>query len=291
MLAGSAARAGAASLTIATAAAAAMPDEAGSRAECAEHRAHRGRPRPGRRARQPAAATGRDMTVEQRDGAGLLRVDGFAVALSDGRTATERSVALGEPVVLFDLALDYAACSRVLLAAAAQASDAAPGQSDRFVPAAGQEGLGAGRRAWPGRDANRCHAGERSCRRRPTGHRVGRRCGRRDAEGRELSHRPDGLGTPDRLWPHQPRCCGISRRPTARIAIEPRCGCSAPFMLHRHSERPMAELVRAGKQGQSRHCHDRPSGATQCAQPAGEARDRRASERPRSRMPTWLPSS
>ena len=61
--------------------------------------------------------------VEQRDGAGLLRVDGFAVALSDGRTATERSVALGEPVVLFDLALDYAACSRVLLASAAQASD------------------------------------------------------------------------------------------------------------------------------------------------------------------------
>jgi 3-hydroxybutyryl-CoA dehydrogenase len=61
--------------------------------------------------------------VARRDGAGLLRVDGFAVALSDGRTATERSVALGEPVVLFDLALDYAACSRVLLAPAAQASD------------------------------------------------------------------------------------------------------------------------------------------------------------------------
>jgi len=64
-----------------------------------------------------------ETTVERRDGAGLLRVDGFALALSDGRTATERSVALGEPVVLFDLAADYGACSRVMLASAAQASD------------------------------------------------------------------------------------------------------------------------------------------------------------------------
>jgi 3-hydroxybutyryl-CoA dehydrogenase len=77
----------------------------------------------------PAAALGdlllrQDETpVERREGIGLLRVDGFAVALSDGRTATERSLALGEPVVLFDLALDYIACSRVALAAAAQSSD------------------------------------------------------------------------------------------------------------------------------------------------------------------------
>jgi 3-hydroxybutyryl-CoA dehydrogenase len=52
-----------------------------------------------------------------------MRVGGAWLALSDGRTATERSVALGEPVVLFDLALDYGACSRVALAAGAQASD------------------------------------------------------------------------------------------------------------------------------------------------------------------------
>lgn len=77
----------------------------------------------------PAAALGdllsrqSEITVERGDGIGLLRVDGFALALSDGRTATERSLALGEPVVLFDLALDYAACSRVALAAAAQSSD------------------------------------------------------------------------------------------------------------------------------------------------------------------------
>jgi len=77
----------------------------------------------------PAAALGdlllrQDETpVARRDGVGLLRVDGFALALSDGRTATERSLALGEPVVLFDLALDYGTCSRVALAAAAQSSD------------------------------------------------------------------------------------------------------------------------------------------------------------------------
>ena len=64
------------------------------------------------------------ITVETAPGNGLLRVDGFALALSDGRTATERSIALGEPVVLFDLALDFAACSRMAVAAAAQATDA-----------------------------------------------------------------------------------------------------------------------------------------------------------------------
>ena len=77
----------------------------------------------------PAAALGdlllrQDTTsVERRSGFGLLRVDGFALALSDGRTASERSLALGEPVVLFDLALDYGACSRIALAAAVQCSD------------------------------------------------------------------------------------------------------------------------------------------------------------------------
>lgn len=64
-----------------------------------------------------------ETAVQQGDGKGLLRVDGVALALSDGRTATERSMALGEPVVLFDLALDYGSCSRVALAAPLQASD------------------------------------------------------------------------------------------------------------------------------------------------------------------------
>jgi 3-hydroxybutyryl-CoA dehydrogenase len=61
--------------------------------------------------------------VDRTSGSGLLRVDGVAVALSDGRTATERAAAMGEPVVLFDLALDYGACTRVALAAPLQAGD------------------------------------------------------------------------------------------------------------------------------------------------------------------------
>jgi 3-hydroxybutyryl-CoA dehydrogenase len=61
-------------------------------------------------------------TVKEPDGGGLLRVDGFALALTDGRSATQRSLALGEPVVLFDLALDYVGCARIALAAPAQAS-------------------------------------------------------------------------------------------------------------------------------------------------------------------------
>jgi 3-hydroxybutyryl-CoA dehydrogenase len=61
------------------------------------------------------------VTVDRTDGQGLLRVDGVAVALCDGRTATERSAAAGEPVVLFDLALDFQACSRIALAAPLQA--------------------------------------------------------------------------------------------------------------------------------------------------------------------------
>jgi 3-hydroxybutyryl-CoA dehydrogenase len=64
------------------------------------------------------------LQFERSGGAGLLRVNGFALALSDGRTATERSVAMGEPVVLFDLALDFGNCTRMALAAGAQASDA-----------------------------------------------------------------------------------------------------------------------------------------------------------------------
>ena len=62
--------------------------------------------------------------VEHAAGEGLLRIDGLVLALTDGRTATERAAALGEPVVLFDLALDYASCARIAIATAVQASDA-----------------------------------------------------------------------------------------------------------------------------------------------------------------------
>ena len=75
-------------------AAAAMPDDVGSRARCRASCASRATS-----ARPPRSAACCCDRTRQRwsdsDGAGLLRVDGFAVALSDGRTATERSVAAG----------------------------------------------------------------------------------------------------------------------------------------------------------------------------------------------------
>lgn len=55
--------------------------------------------------------------------AGLLRADGQAFALTDGRTAFQRSADIGEPVVLVDLALDIRASQRVVLSAPVQASD------------------------------------------------------------------------------------------------------------------------------------------------------------------------
>ena len=44
---------------------------------------------------------------------------------TDGRTATEHAWRRGAPVVLFDLALDFATCPRIAIAAGDQASDAA----------------------------------------------------------------------------------------------------------------------------------------------------------------------
>ena len=66
------------------------------------------------------------LTVERQPGAGCLRVDGVMLALTDGRSATERAAANGEAeLVLFDLALDYRAASRIAVATADQASPVA----------------------------------------------------------------------------------------------------------------------------------------------------------------------
>ncbi len=78
------------------------------------------------------------LRVERTEGAGVLRVDGFALALSDGRTATERSLALGEPVAVFDLALDYAGCTRMALAMPLQASEAQRAQAVGLFTALGK---------------------------------------------------------------------------------------------------------------------------------------------------------
>ncbi|MFZ5528856.1 MAG: 3-hydroxyacyl-CoA dehydrogenase [Pseudomonadota bacterium] len=56
-----------------------------------------------------------EVTVSTKPGRGLIRIDGLALALCDGRTATQRSRDAGEPVVSLDLALDWRACTRVAL--------------------------------------------------------------------------------------------------------------------------------------------------------------------------------
>jgi len=66
------------------------------------------------------AASG--VAVTRGAGAGLIRLDGATLAVSDGRTATAR-VAAGDPsdLVLFDLALDYGRAARIAIAKADQA--------------------------------------------------------------------------------------------------------------------------------------------------------------------------
>ncbi len=65
--------------------------------------------------------------IENRGGAaGWLEIGAARVALSDGRCATERALAIGHPqLVLFDLALDYASTPRLALARADQCGEAA----------------------------------------------------------------------------------------------------------------------------------------------------------------------
>lgn len=79
-----------------------------------------------------ALAEAAGLEVERRAGRGMLRLEGATVAVSDGRSATERAAAESiENLVLVDLALDYAKAGRVALAAADQAGpralDAAAG--------------------------------------------------------------------------------------------------------------------------------------------------------------------
>jgi 3-hydroxybutyryl-CoA dehydrogenase len=60
--------------------------------------------------------------IRRRWGEGLIRVGDLRLALTDGRGATVWSELLQAPVVLFDLACDFARCKRIALAPADQAS-------------------------------------------------------------------------------------------------------------------------------------------------------------------------
>ena len=74
-----------------------------------------------------------------RGGANAVRAGEAVVALSDGRSATQRAADCGESnTVLFDLALDYADTGRVALAAADQASANAVNDAIGLFQAAGK---------------------------------------------------------------------------------------------------------------------------------------------------------
>lgn len=79
------------------------------------------------------------ITVGTADGEGVIRVGGTRLALSDGRTATERTADGKGDVVLFDLALDYASSSRVAIACADQADPAALERAAGFFQALGKQ--------------------------------------------------------------------------------------------------------------------------------------------------------
>ncbi|MFL6796144.1 MAG: 3-hydroxyacyl-CoA dehydrogenase [Xanthobacteraceae bacterium] len=78
------------------------------------------------------------IAVSLRDGPGLIRLDACVLALTDGRTATERAAASSSESIVFDLALDYATASRMAIARADQTSDAALSQAAGFFQALGK---------------------------------------------------------------------------------------------------------------------------------------------------------
>ena len=82
-----------------------------------------------------SAAAG--LHVEHRPGAGIIRLGDLVLALTDGRTATERSRVEG-PVALFDLALDYTNASRIGLACAANLPTPLKARAIGFLQALGK---------------------------------------------------------------------------------------------------------------------------------------------------------
>jgi 3-hydroxybutyryl-CoA dehydrogenase len=65
------------------------------------------------------------LAVRRCAGSGILRIDGVALALTDGRSATERAAGNAAVDVVFDLALDYRGATLIALAKADQAGAAA----------------------------------------------------------------------------------------------------------------------------------------------------------------------
>jgi 3-hydroxybutyryl-CoA dehydrogenase len=80
---------------------------------------------------------GAGIEVRRRWGEGLIRIGDVRMALTDGRGATVWSELLRAPVILFDLAFDFAGCSRIALAPADQASEGDLAQAVGLMQAAG----------------------------------------------------------------------------------------------------------------------------------------------------------
>ncbi|CDL00390.1 putative 3-hydroxybutyryl-CoA dehydrogenase [Magnetospirillum gryphiswaldense MSR-1 v2] len=63
------------------------------------------------------------MTLARMGGAGMIDLHGVTIALTDGRSASERAAQLGiNDLVVFDLALDWCTAKRIAIAAAGQCS-------------------------------------------------------------------------------------------------------------------------------------------------------------------------
>jgi len=87
-----------------------------------------------------AEAKGLAVEVRENDSRNCLVVDGVTLALTDGRSATERAAASDcRDLVLFDLAYDYHESERIVLAIADQASAAARRTAAGFFQVLGKE--------------------------------------------------------------------------------------------------------------------------------------------------------
>ena len=77
------------------------------------------------------------LEVERTAGDGVIDMDGVTLALTDGRTASERGGG-GGPVVLFDLSPDYGAATRIAIAASDGAAADVASRAAGFFQALGK---------------------------------------------------------------------------------------------------------------------------------------------------------
>ncbi len=79
------------------------------------------------------------LKLERAEGLGVIMIPGATLALSDGRSASSRSVTDGlSDLVVFDLAGDFASCPRMVLAVSEQAGEKARNAAAGLVQALGK---------------------------------------------------------------------------------------------------------------------------------------------------------